>query len=613
MSKKTKKILAVLLTVSLLFTSAGTASAKVSLNGATTGIVSIGYNLLDSLFDIVLGLFGDLNKAENIPTIEEYDAKENEYFYDGTDGNVIGAKWSLGYASTSVIPTQWRVNADGEADPNGYCLKGSHYFGGYFSYKVSKIYDDQSVNLVVMSNGCDSNRNGVADVLIFAALDGVGIGNADILSVREASVKALKEAYAGFDNSDVIGFNMNVTHAHTTIDPEGMSVSLVGPLLKNKLLGTTDRSVEKELIDSIVANTSAAVVRAYGSMENGRLYYFETEDVGYDSEKYYIVGDKRDSGVACQDHFACFYFEGSRTGEKTILANIGMHPTKASRTSEKICADVPHYIGAALAEKDYNFVFIQGAQAAIGLNPVSSDEGAAWAQEHTLSYEDWVERYGEDYAAANYNDTNGLGESEYTQIKDCGYTIAKIILDALDDVDIGDAILPILNVAMDEIVIPLDYSFQFLGSVTKLTGFNTVKDSSTESGYALEVETGYVCLGGSICIVLVPGEISPALIYGTQEGYTGDSLWCGPTSLTGKDWAYNTLESEIRAEFHNDDLVVLTAGLCNDAIGYIMPDTSAESLAASIIDGDNENMISSSVNAGSAFMDGYLEFLKPEI
>ena len=60
-------------------------------------------------------------------------------------------------------------------------------------------------------------------------------------------------------------------------------------------------------------------------------------------------------------------------------------------------------------------------------------------------------------------------------------------------------------------------------------------------------------------MVTVPGELVPQLVYGNVVDKT--------QSYTGTDWEY-----DYTADLISGDKTVLVMGLCNDAIGYIVPD-----------------------------------------
>ena len=626
MKQRTRNRIAFLLAVVMLFTAAFPVSAADKPQSGTAG-----QHLFDKVWDKVAdAIVGSVSKMlltadslglvlkdRRFPTIDEYNAAEHDGFFKGTDGAVSGSGWKLGYAGGSVIPTAWRRNAEGTADPIGMCLSKARYFGGYFGCKAHNIYDDEQLNLVVMSVGSDQNQNGVEDILIYAALDNIGMANGNVRDVRMAAVKALAEK--GVSEDDIVAFEFNCTHAHTVIEALGMGLSSVFLVaMRNHFFLRKDRAIEPELLSSICAQAASCAAQAYEKMENGTLYYFETQDVNEyfranavnpdaDGSVSDTIREKTKYGAAQQTFFACWLFEGE-SGEKTILANTGVHPTNAGRHSDRVTADVPYWMGQVMREEGYNFLFVQGAQAAIGMGGSYTAAGKAWAAAHTLTYEDWVARYGEKYAAEHYNGNKDEdGEEEYFTMRAHGYDFAHLILDAVDR---SAPVEPTLDVKMGETAVPLDYSVMYIAAVSGVFGYNTVRMPEAETGYGVVVEVGCVALGSDVVILMLPGEVSPALVYGTREGYAGTESWQGAASWSGEEWPYKTIEAAAKEAL--GDKRVLSMGLANDELGYVMPDTDCAKnfLTKSFFDGrqSNEELMGASAEVGSALVKGYCAF-----
>ncbi|MBQ7541839.1 MAG: hypothetical protein IJT44_06060 [Clostridia bacterium] len=595
-----------------------------------------GQHLFDKVWDkvadgIVGGLarmlltadsFGLIAKSRRFPTAEEYAQTEHPGFYPGTNGASTGEGWKLGYAGGSVIPTVWRRDASGAQSDTGMMLNKARYFGGYFGQKAHAVYDGEEVHLVVLSVGADRNGNGVEDILIYAVLDNIGMANGNVRDVRLAAEQAL--AKKGVDKDDIAAFEFGCTHAHTVIEALGMGLdSTILTGMKNHFFMKKDRAIEPELLASICAQTASCVVQAYEKMEAGTLYYFETENVNEYFRRNAVnpeadgtisdnIREKTKYGAANQGFFACWYFEGE-SGEKTILANTGVHPTFPGRRSDRVCADFPYYMRLAMREAGYNCIFIQGAQAAIGVGHAYTAAGEAWAKEKTLSYEDWVSRYGEKYAKARYNGNKDEdGEGEYFAMKAVGYDFAHLILASLDK---KTAVDPVMDVRMGEILVPLDYSIMYIAAVSGVFGYNTVYDPAAETGYGIMSEVGYVALGSNVVMLMMPGEVSPALVYGTRPDYTGTDSWQGEGSWSGEEWKYKTIADAVKQAL--GDKRVLSMGLANDELGYIMPDTDTAKnfLTKSFIDGrqSNEELMGASQQVGSALVLGYGDFLSVDM
>jgi hypothetical protein len=112
---------------------------------------------------------------------------------------------------------------------------------------------------------------------------------------------------------------------------------------------------------------------------------------------------------------------------------------------------------------------------------------------------------------------------------------------------------------MAEVTVPLEYGLLELGARSGLLGMTTVKDAASQSGYSIISEVGYIEIGTDLAVVTVPGELVPQLVYGNVVDKSEAYL--------GTDW-----DMPATAELIGEDKTVLVMGLCNDAIGYIVPD-----------------------------------------
>jgi hypothetical protein len=240
-----------------------------------------------------------------------------------------------------------------------------------------------------------------------------------------------------------------------------------------------------------------------------------------------------------QHVIACFKFvPDNEASAPTIFANVGGHPTTINRATKLLSADYPNYIEYKMNEEGVNFMFIQGAQSPISVNAGGVETESVLAEvEAEIQADPIVE--------------------DYKQAKKLGYEFARIILDAENN---AKPVSPILNVRMKEIVVPLEYGLMELGAVSGLLGLTTVRDKSSPSGYSVITEVGYLEIGTDIAMLTVPGELIPQLVYGNVVDASEAYL--------GTDW-----EIDCTADLIDKDKTVLVMGLCNDAIGYIVPDT----------------------------------------
>lgn len=555
------------------------------------------------------GLFAGLTallKMKDIPSFESRKTGDKAVFFSGTDGEIKGTGWKSGYAEASVIPAYRRRNGRGVPDEKGYCLDRAYATGGYQTY-VSRLYTDQLMHTVILSSGADGNGNGIDDILIFISVDGAGLTAGTVNKMRKAITEALAEY--SVTEEDIVGCNVSATHCHGATDTLGMSVAdLVKrgfrPYKENG--SSLDPGTEKALISAAVKTVKAA----YENTEKGELYFFETDKTDG-------VNDKLGIGVKVKNTFSCLMFEGEK-GTKTIISNIGAHPTSygAWRKNNMMCADYPYFMAMAMKEAGYGLVFTQSAQASVSgpyIECSDTDENAVRAAEyvkaHGLSKEEWTERFGAEYTEVWYDE---LENSLRDHMKK-GFLLADFVMSSVNR---DKKIEPLMNIKNSESLIPFNFGVMQLACVAGLLGGEPVKTKKAPSGYGTVTETDYLELGGSIVMLTAPGELSPALVFGSDPGYKGRSLWNGISSWAGKVWQYDTLENMVK-KFTGEDKKFMLIGITNNELGYIYPDIcTPSSLLATLLffrenAGDMTNcmLLTPGTKCGSAIMEQYKKLL----
>lgn len=531
MKRISTKIISVILAFSLIFGCAGSAFASNSAQSDNSKIIAA-TNAINGILNGAFAVFGAMFPKGNIPTVDEYYEGESKNFYEGTENMLHspadGAKWSLGFAKESIVPENL---TDGSK---------KYYTGGYFTQKVSSVYDDQTVHAIAMNDG--SNRG----TAIFATIDGIGVGNSDIREIRAAVNTKLQEK--GIDN-DIIAININSTHCHTVIDTQGFSLALIPKALNNLFSWlpfiNPVRSIDKEFLEVMINGAADAIVNAYKNIESGTLYYFETAGIGkneetgvYTDDDYGYLTNKRYDTEGFRHNFACFKFvPDNENSTETVFSNLGAHPTTIDRATDKLSSDFPYYIEKKINDSGMNFMFIQGAQ-----SPISVIKSGV----KTQSVIDEVETEIAADATA----------SDYRAAKSLGYEFARLILEAQDA---AKPVAPLLNIKMAECTVPLDRGLLQLGAASQLLGCTTVKDKKSSSKFSIITEVGYIEIGTDIIMLTVPGELVPQLVYG--------NVVTAEDSYLGTDW-----EIDCTADLVSESKTVLVMGLCNDAIGYIIPD-----------------------------------------
>ncbi len=524
-------------------------------------------DVLGGFIDGLINILGILAPTPDYPTIDEYFSTPNETFYKGTekfiDSAAEGAKWSLGFGEESIVPENL---IDGTK---------KYYTGGYFTQKVNGVFDDQKATAIALNDG--SGRG----TTIFASIDGIGVNSRDIREIRAAAEEKLR--LAGID-SDINSININATHCHTVIDTQGIGLDLLPKIFLSFFVGA-ERSVDTEFLEVMIDHTSDAIVEAYKNKETGSLYYFETTGVGKDEEnglylddEYPYIVNKRYYTEGYQHRFACFKFvPDNQSSAGTIFTNIGAHPTVVDETTSLLSADFPAYMEEKINDAGMNFMFIQGAQAPVSVNK--------WADMPESTDKEVEAKIAENPTAKDYETAILLG-----------YEYARLILEAQDN---AREIEPILNVAMTEYAVQLGKGLFSYGATEGFIGTTTVEDSSSKSGYSIITEAGYIEIGKDIVLLTAPGEIVPQLIYG--------NVISAEDSYHGTEWTY-----EATANLIPEGKTLLVMGLCNDAIGYILPDNDYAHFITDVIwdmDGADklygpyhrhyEEMLSAGSSAGS--------------
>lgn len=528
MKKKIQRFVCAVLTVAIMLSGTVFVNASDSQAADNSGIIFC-TNAINGLLNAVFKGFGALF-PKNFEKIQNY---ESNNFYEGTetflDAPAENAKWYLGFGKASMVPENLK---DGSKE---------YYTGGYFTQKINGIYDDQGANAIAISD--NSGRGTV----IMAAIDGIGVCNSDIRTIRAETERKLKNM--GIE-SDIVAININSTHCHTVIDTQGFGLETLIKTMFQNLFSylpfiEKTRSIDPEFYEHMVDGASDAIVEAYKNKEPGELYYYETAGIGYSErnnnyldDEYGYIFNKRYDTEGYQHVIACFRFvPDNEKSAATVFANFGGHPTTIDRATKLLSADFPNYMEYKMNAAGVNFMFIQGAQ-----SPISVNKGG-------VKTEEILEE-------VNAEISEDPRVEDYQEAKKLGYEFARLILEAEKN---ANRVEPLLNVRMKEIVIPLEYGLMELGAVSGLLGLTTVRDKSAPSGYSVVSEVGYLEIGTDIAMLTVPGELVPQLVYGNVVDKT--------ESYLGTDW-----ELEYTCDLVGERKTVLVMGLCNDAIGYIIPD-----------------------------------------
>ena len=160
---------------------------------------------------------------------------------------------------------------------------------------------------------------------------------------------------------------------------------------------------------------------------------------------------------------------------------------------------------------------------------------------------------------------------------------------------------PILNVAAKEVVVTVENPVLMLVGKMGLVNHKIIENA--DGTYSTPTEIGYAEIGTNIKVAMMPGEISPELIYG---GVTIDA----ENSFSGTDFNAKTCNESL--DLAEDD-VLLCFGLCNDEIGYILNDNDYCMIFFDDMEpfGDHyQETIAFSRSSGSILMNAFEELVK---
>ena len=135
----------------------------------------------------------------------------------------------------------------------------------------------------------------------------------------------------------------------------------------------------------------------------------------------------------------------------------------------------------------------------------------------------------------------------------------------------------IYNIKVKEVAIESDNQILILAVRMGLVDSVAVKDGSE---FLIVTELGYMELGNKVGVAIIPGEIAPEILWG---GVVSKEL-----SWTGSSWDYATMKDMAGVE------KLLCYGICNDQVGYILPDNDIHSMFT-----ENEEINAVAANAGS--------------
>lgn len=524
--KSEKKILSVLLCVVMAFSLfvpafAGEGNYYTFGEKAEHSFYSAVDNLIFALGKVLNSFIPGLNWSGKVGKISEY---ESEGFLPG----------KASFDRSPADGARWSMGF-GEAsfldgiDP----MDGSFFMAGtlepFKGRAPTKVLDDQGVNTFAVSDG--------ETTAVFASIDGFAIARGDVIEIR----KRLAD-YA--DRHGISSINVSALHQHSCIDTLGLAAPLVPAVLVNPFMTTfgIDRLVtgkNSTFMEKVYESVVASVEQAVNGMEKGSLC-FAKADV---SE---FIHDKREPDVTCDDLSILKFVPDNESAREIYVLNFGFHCISNGASSDVLSADIPYYIEQYIKSKaNADVVCLQGAELAVST----------------------------DTAGLEYD-----SESDEGRMTALGNAIGERALSISEE----EILLPLLNVAHKELSIKAENPVHILAAREGLLSSVFKRDGL---GYTVVTEIGYMELGGKVGVIMIPGELEPAILLGGAAS--------AAQSWSGESWDHAPLTETCGAD------EVLCFGLCNDQIGYILADNDYRSMLT-----ENEEINALSTSSGSAIVEG---------
>ncbi|MBR3780125.1 MAG: hypothetical protein IKK63_02855 [Clostridia bacterium] len=576
MKKTSMKIVSIILAFSLIF--GGSSVTSYAAADFTKTLENFGLSIVETIFTTLVGAINFI--VPDSPKFVKVKDRVIENFYEGTETwekeTKKGAQWKLGYAKASLVPSDWETKdyyLGGFIDPNNGMVN-----------KVEEIIDDMQARVIAVEDG---SGRGVA---LFANIDCIGFSNGDIKEIRKR-VEAMK---LGVKFNSI---NVSSTHTHSCIDTQGLWTNLFPKLFKNLALSyipfvEKERGADAEYMEFIYETVANAMKKAVETMVPGTMTYAVKE-----INPEYFNNKNRSQSTSLIDDLARFVFTPDNKSLKpTMIVNIAAHPDVAGLPVDDVdngrdlSGDYIYYLGEKIEEKEFNFMFFNGAIAGIyeGRGPAGDGVPTERRYEETL-------RYGYEVANMALNLTNtveqieaNMTDKEKAQMaeeKEIGGEHYTLWYEGWTPVE-EKVLEPNLNIIIKEVKIKVTNPLIQLVGKLNLVNYTVCKEGFN---YYIFAEIGYMEMGG-VKVAFMPGEIVQDLICG------GGSL-TADGSFTGKDFGYKTVY-----ELFGEDTICF--GLMNDAIGYVVPDND---YSMALLGDHYQEMISLGEEAGSTILKGMAE------
>ncbi len=508
-----------------------------------------------------VGAIAKLHKDLPAPPMD--DISDDGSFYSGreySEKNKKGAKWELGYSQESILPPDIYTKK--------YCIAGNTRLPANYA---KGVLDDIRVRTIALD---DSSGKGK---VILCCVDCIGLSNKNIREIRKRLFDFSKE-------NNIVSINICSTHTHSSIDTMGIWGPIIEVFSNNKKVLQTGKG---ELMDScdgvymefLFEKIIASIKKAVENMVPGKLYesYMGknsqvgiTEDAPLQEKGLYsYVWDRREPLDCSLQLLRLRFVPDDKVLKETILLNFGAHPyinsmkEKDKGNGDMISGDFVHSLGECIERNNYNFIYFNGPVAAVYPSRLYSNK---------LTFQDQAKAVGEEIGRVSlamtktkdeiYNDAllnpekyeeelalfDGVKKkSNYSQwVESKGSQIIE-----------ERELKPLLNIRIRKVNLDIDNPIFYLIGKLRIGSYTILPGEKDK--YTSFTEVGLLELGAERKIALIPGELEPAVL-------SGSDAIKGESSFSGEDFSSMPLWESA------DDEKLAVFGLSNDAIGYIIPD-----------------------------------------
>lgn len=499
---------------------------------------------------------------KNIPDIKESLKKED---FHNDNGEFLSeptkkAQFSLGYSKLSILPAD--------------VLERPYYIGGtvMLPLNVAKAVED---DLFVRTVSIDDNSG--RGKVVFAAVDCIGLSNMNVCLVRERLEDFAKE-------NNISHINIASTHTHSAIDTMGIwgpifTVYKNNKAVKNgKKTGELLNSVDEEYMEFLLNIIAESIKNAVYDMIPGKIFSAQMgnnsrerlgenddiESLGLSDLLWDRRPPKDNSTLLTRIRFV----PDDKAKSETIIASCAAHPyinslpIRGKNTGRTVSGDFVYYMGEAMEKAGYNFLFLNGAVEGVYPSRLYSDRLRNIEQAKAVGTELAMITLAMTKTAEEIKNNEVLNPDIYEKsmgiFKDGEKSKYALWLEKKGDNIIAEKEAePLINIRISKAKLQVDNPIYILIGKLEIGNFGVLKNA--DGSYSSITEVGYMELGKNIKFAMIPGEMDPSITSGTL-------VMKGENVFTGEDFPLPSLEEIAGTE----NLCVI--GLCNDAIGYIIPD-----------------------------------------